>query len=134
MKNYNLKKEESPPSTNPMINEMQQLIQNNDMLKNIMGDNDGNSILTAITNIMGNNQVMSNVFESEAFKNDILTATENKTDFLDIFSTVFNQVATNPKVFKMVTESTNTLQEEIQKDEVLRQSIMNIETQNNKFL
>jgi hypothetical protein len=81
-----------------MVNEMKNLIENNDMLKNLMG-NDGNSVLSAITNIMGNNNIMSQVFESDAFKNDIVKATENKTDFLDIFSTVFNQVATNPKVF-----------------------------------
>jgi hypothetical protein len=37
-----------------MINEMKNLIENNDMLKNLMG-NDGNSVLSAITNIMGNN-------------------------------------------------------------------------------
>ncbi len=52
---------------------------------------------------------MSKIFDSEAFKQDITKATENKTEFMDIFCSVFDQVANNKKVFEMVAESTQTL-------------------------
>jgi hypothetical protein len=55
-----------------------------------MGDQSDSTIHTAIKNIMSNQTLMSKIFDSEAFKEDITKATENKTEFLDIFCSVFD--------------------------------------------
>ena len=88
-------------------NPMQQILANNGILKNIIGDEDTN-LMSAISNIMGNENVMSKILTSGAFK-DIEKATENQTEFTDIFQTVFKQVATNKGVYDMVTDTTKTL-------------------------
>ena len=82
------------------------------MLKKLAGGDSEQNIMNVINSIMGNKNIVDSIFNNEAFQ-DISKATEDKEDFLDIFSAVFSQVATNQKVFDMVNNSTKTMQEEI---------------------